>query len=231
MGRSNYQLKYNVDIVFVMDATGSMDHILEIVKKNALSFYDDLMGVMATKGKRIYELRAKVIAFRDYAADGENAMLETDFFNLPQESKEFSEVVATLQPDGGGDEPEDGLEALAYAMKSDWTKGGDKRRHIIVVWSDASTHKLGATRSSQYYPATMVADFDQLTTMWDGTPEEGGVMDHNAKRLIIYAPDEPYWSTISQSWDGVVHFPSEAGTGLDKLTYKEILDQIFNSIA
>ncbi len=140
MGRSNYQLKYNVDSVFVMDATGSMDHILEIVKKNALSFYDDLMGVMATKGKRIYELRAKVIAFRDYAADGENAMLETDFFNLPQESKEFSEVVATLQPDGGGDEPEDGLEALAYAMKSDWTKGGDKRRHIIVVWSDASTY-------------------------------------------------------------------------------------------
>ena len=230
MGRSNYQLKYNVDIVFCMDATGSMEHALDLVKKNALSFYDDLMKEMNTKGKRICELRAKVVAFRDYIADGDQAMLETDFFNLPMESKEFSDVVSTLEPEGGGDEPEDGLEALAFAMKSNWTTGGDKRRHIIVVWSDASTHPLGWSKSSPEYPSRMVKSFDELTMMWDGKPEEGGVMDHNAKRLIIYAPDEPYWSTISETWDGVIHFPSEAGNGLDTLTYKEIIDQIVFSI-
>ena len=63
---SNYELKYNVDIVFCMDATGSMRHLLDLVKKNALSFYDDLTKEMASKGKTINELRAKVIAFRDY---------------------------------------------------------------------------------------------------------------------------------------------------------------------
>lgn len=227
---SNYELKYNVDIVFCMDATGSMRHLLDLVKRNALSFYDDLTKEMASKGKTINELRAKVIAFRDYVADGDNAMLKTDFFNLPEESAEFSEIVSTLKPVGGGDEPEDGLEALAYAMKSNWTKGGDKRRHIIVVWSDASTHKLGECNKSPSYPTNMVKDFGELTEMWDGGLQDGGIMDDNAKRLIIYAPDVPYWSTISENWDGVIHFPSEAGTGLDKLTYQEIIDQIVFSI-
>ena len=228
---NNYELKYNVDIVFCMDATGSMRHLLDLVKKNALSFYDDLTAEMASKGKTIHELRAKVIAFRDYMADGDKAMLKTDFFRLPEESEKFSSVVRTLKPEGGGDEPEDGLEALAYAMKSDWTKGGDKRRHIIVVWSDASTHKLGECSRSPSYPKNMVKNFDELTEMWDGGLQGGGIMDDNAKRLIIYAPDIPYWSTISENWDSVIHFPSEAGTGLDKLTYKEIMDQIVFSIA
>ena len=94
---SNYELKYNVDIVFCMDATDSMRHLLNLVKKHALSFCDDLMEEMASKGKTIHELRAKVIAFRDYMADGDKAMLKTDFFNLPEESAEFSQIISTLK--------------------------------------------------------------------------------------------------------------------------------------
>ena len=228
---SNYELKYNVDIVFCMDATDSMRHLLNLVKKHALSFCDDLMEEMASKGKTIHELRAKVIAFRDYMADGDKAMLKTDFFNLPEESAEVSQIISTLKHEGGGDEPEDGLEALAYAMKSNWTTGGDKRRHIIVVWSDASTHKLGECKRASSYPANMVKDFDELTDMWDGGLQNGGVMDDNAKRLILFTPNVPSWSTISDNWDKVIHFPSEAGTGLDQLTYQEIMHQIALSIS
>ena len=57
-----------------------------------------------------------------------------------------------------------------------------------------------------------------------------GIMDNNAKRLLIYAPNMPYWSTISDNWDNVLHFPSEAGNGLKGLEYREILDAIANSI-
>ena len=35
---SNYSLKYNVDIVMCIDATGSMNGILDTVKSNALNF-------------------------------------------------------------------------------------------------------------------------------------------------------------------------------------------------
>lgn len=62
---------------------------------------------------------------------------------MPEERDRFKNLIMTIEPEGGGDDPEDGLEALAYAIESDWTKGGDKRRHVIVVWTDASTHAIG----------------------------------------------------------------------------------------
>ena len=65
---SNYKLSYNVDIVFCIDCTESMDNILNIVKQRALGFYDDVVRTMQEKGKTIDQLRVRVVAFRDYAA-------------------------------------------------------------------------------------------------------------------------------------------------------------------
>lgn len=220
---SNYSLKYNVDIVMCIDATGSMNGILDTVKSNALNFYKDLIDRMQKKGKQVNDLRIKVIAFRDYLADGEDAMLATDFFQMPQEQEDFQELVNTITAAGGGDDPEDGLEALAYAIKTDWTREGDKRRHVIVVWTDAPTHALGFGKASRYYPRKMAETFDQLTGWWDQ-------MDSRAKRLLIYAPEEEYWTTVSDSWDNTMHFPSVAGNGLKELEYEEILSEICNTI-
>ncbi|MBQ3683308.1 MAG: VWA domain-containing protein [Succinimonas sp.] len=225
------RLEYNVDIVFCIDATGSMGPLLDMVKENALTFYRDLMNEMSQKGKNIDRIRARIVAFRDYMADGKNAMLTTDFYDLREESDRFDAVIRSLHPEGGGDEPEDALEALAYAIKSKWTKGGDKRRHLIVVWSDASTHPIGYSAAAMNYPRKMVKTFDELTNMWDGDAKSGGLMDSNAKRLLIFAPEVEYWTDIAETWDNVIHFPSEAGSGLDRLSYQEILAQIINSIA
>lgn len=226
---SNYGSKYCVDIVMCIDATGSMGSLINTVKAHALSFYADLIKAAAAKGKVIYDVRVKVIVFRDYVADGENAMLATNFFNLPEQNEEFRNCVSGIEPFGGGDEPEDGLEALAYAIKSKWTKESAKRRHIIIVWSDDATHPLGFGSEAPNYPQRMAQDFDELTEWW-GDPSMPGLMDNSAKRLLIYAPDKPYWSTISNTWDNVIHFPSEAGNGLEGLEYKEILDAILSSI-
>ena len=81
---SNFKLTYNVDIVFCIDATGSMDNVINIVKDNALHFYDDVTAAMRANNKEISSLRIKIIAFRDYLADREDAMLNTDFFELPR---------------------------------------------------------------------------------------------------------------------------------------------------
>ena len=67
-------MNYNVDIAMCIDATGSMGRLINTVKKNTLSFYMDLTGAMEAKGKHIDELRASVIAFRNYIADGERAI-------------------------------------------------------------------------------------------------------------------------------------------------------------
>ena len=139
---SNYKMTYNVDMVFCIDCTGSMDNIIDIVKNNALNFYQDVTATMEKKHKHISQLRVRVVAFRDYLADGKDAMLVTNFFKLPEEAVDFERCVRSLQADGGGDDPEDGLEALAYAIKSKWDTEGMKKRQVIVVWTDAPTHPL-----------------------------------------------------------------------------------------
>ena len=53
---SNYSLKYDVDIVMCIDATGSMTGILDTVKRNALNFYEDLHKAMQEKGKQVKPL-------------------------------------------------------------------------------------------------------------------------------------------------------------------------------
>ena len=228
---------YNVDITMCIDATGSMAKLIDTVKRNALNFYHDVMDKM-DKGdgsgrgtrKHIDQLRVRVIVFRDYIADGGNAMMATDFYLLPDEEQGFSELVNSIAAFGGGDRPEDGLEALAFAIKSDWTKTTTTRRHIIVVWTDDATHELGFGKKADNYPSGMPRNFDELTEWW-GDSEFPGLMDNNAKRLLIFAPEERYWTTIADNWENTMLFPTKAGEGLREVEYQQILDTIYKSIS
>ncbi len=226
---SNFKITYNVDMVFCIDCTGSMDNIINIVKNNALNFYHDVTAAMEAKNKHINQLRIRVVAFRDYLHDQQDAMLVTDFFDLPAQAEEFERCVRSLEAKGGGDDPEDGLEALAYAIKSKWNTEGVKKRQVIVVWTDDSTHPLGYGKSSEFYPNGMAQDLNELATWWGGG-QYNGFMDNSAKRLLLYAPDVPDWSSIARNWDNVLHFPSEAGNGLSELEYNEIIATITNTI-
>ena len=98
-----------------------------------------------------------------------------------------------------------------------------KKRQVIVVWTDAGTHELGFGQKSPYYPKGMPANLAELEDWWDE-------MDDYAKRLIIYAPDTNYWNYISENWMVVCHVPSSAGDGMSEQKYSEILDVITNSI-
>lgn len=222
-------LKYNVDIVMCIDCTGSMGGLLDTVKANALKFYPDLKKACDEKDKNIDQLRIKVIAFRDYNADGEYGMDETAFFSIPDEEANFKSYISGLTPAGGGDEPENGLESVALAMNSDWTTGGDRRRHIIIVWSDASAHPLETplTKNS-FYPAGMPANFNELTDWWED--EQGGKMNKSAKRLLIFAPDANPWTEMGLNFGNTIHFPAKAGDGLSDVDYQTILASIVNSI-
>lgn len=221
-------LLYNVDIVLCIDATGSMHGIINSVKENALVFYDDLCKAMDAKGKSIDCLRVKVIPYRDYYFDGPASMDESTFYILPSDKEQFSAYVEAIKAKGGGDEPEHGLEALSLAISSDWNKEGDRRRQIIVVWTDASAHPLEKASSTPPpdYPQNYPKSFNELTDYWEGQ----GPMSFSAKRLIIYAPDSSPWTEISNHWENVIHFPSKAGKGLSEIDYSSIIDSIANSI-
>jgi hypothetical protein len=220
-------LTYAVDIVFCIDVTGSMTPILDAVKANALRFYDDVQQNLTAKGKNVDELRVRVVAFRDLVADGEAAMEESPFFSLPAELSAFSEFVNGLRAEGGGDAPESGLEAVALAMSSPWTTRGDRRRQVIVVWTDQPAHPLDAAALPAELSDRVPADFSALTDVWE---DAQGPLGASSKRLILFAPDGPGWSDISGVWENVVHHPSQAGGGLSEVDYGTIVDSIGNSV-
>jgi len=220
-------LSYAVDIVFAVDVTGSMTPILDAVKANALGFYDDVQTNLTEKGKNVAQLRVRVIAFRDFVADGDAALEESPFFTLPAERGGFSEFVNGLIAQGGGDAPESGLEAVALAINSPWTSTGDRRRQVIVVWTDQPAHPLDPTVLPADLSSRVPADFSALTDAWE---DEQGLMGSSSKRLILFAPDGPGWSDISAVWENVVHNPSQAGNGLSEVDYGTIIDSIGNSV-
>ncbi len=235
-----YRLTYGVDIVFCIDCTESMDNVIDIVKSRALSFYTDVQAVMAQKNKQIDSLRVRVVAFRDYLAYEEERrrhthtnepMLVTDFFTLPAEAHKLEASVKSLHPAGGGDDPEDGLEALAYSIRSDWALTSFRNRHIIVLWTDQEPHQLGFGAASSRYPRGMASSLAKLTEWWGDAMMPGYMPEQSAKRLILFAPNAGAWSYISSNWDNVLHLPSRAGDHLQDIDYQKILGSIAQTIA
>lgn len=225
-------LRYAVDIVLCIDVTGSMNPVLEAVKDSSLRFHQRLFEMMARKGKEVSQLRLRVVAFRDFGDDPHSAIEQTGFLRLPEQAAEFERFVRGLRATGGGDIPESGLEALALAVNSPWETGLDRRRHVVVVFTDAPAHPLGTVgASSQYYPSAIPRSMDELFEQWGYARSQTAVMDQSAKRLVLFAPEsEPWHQAIGEEWDLTLHFPSKAGEGLEEFEMDEIIETIANSL-
>ena len=116
-----------------------------------------------------------------------------------------SDSPSVAKPIGNVDGDQNGLEALALAMKSDWVREGTVRRHIILLWTDSAPVLLGTGTFSSSYPSDMPADLAELHEWW-----EGQEMDSKAKRIIIFAPDVYPWSDMID-WQNLFHQESSSG--------------------
>ncbi|XKK42373.1 VWA domain-containing protein [Nocardiopsis sp. ARC36] len=183
--QSNGNLAYAVDIVLCVDVTASMGPVLEKVKKSALGFHSRLSTVMGQKSKAISQLRLRIVAFRDFADNPDDAIESTEFLTFPEQEGDYESFVQGLEPVGGGDIPESGLEALALAIRSPWETGLDRRRHVIVLFTDASAHPLGDpdATSVQGYPADIPAP-------WTTCSRSGATP----------AAKPPVWTTRPSAW-------------------------------
>lgn len=230
---ASIRIHYDVDIVLCIDGTGSMSPVIDLVKKNSLNLPNDIIRVAADKDKVIDNLRIRIIVFRDYLSDGKYCMQESDFFALPEEKKDLHDTIAGIIASGGGDEPEDALEALAYAMASDWqpTRQGARRRQIISVWTDASAHKLGFGNSSAYYDKDFLPnDFEELTDWWGDENNELRRMDDISKRLALFAPSVEPWTILARCWNNVFLVPTDAGKGMHEKNYEDLVNMLVHTI-
>ncbi|HET6483878.1 MAG TPA: vWA domain-containing protein [Actinoplanes sp.] len=209
--------EYAVDVVLCVDVTGSMYPIVDRLKAGALTFHKRLQESAAARDKVLGDLRVRVVAYRDFRDDPVDALLESRFFTMPGQVGEFDSVLRDLQAGGGGDEPESGLEALAVALDSDWARGSDRRRHIVVLLTDASAHPLGVGGTAAGYPVSVPSTIGGLTEAWR-------LRDRECSRLLLFAPPMAPWTEIAAGWPNTVSRPSRAGGGLHEFALGDIVE-------
>lgn len=202
--------KYEFEFVLCADTTGSMmlsDFFEELkeslpsFRKNFIEFLQKSAGVNPDDSD--IDIRLKLISFKDYAFDAENAMQESRFFTLDAEADDLRKFMDGIELGGGGDEPENALEALALALESDWTTapitfntGNMFRRKCIVLWTDAPALMLGERAGCYGYPEGIPENFNELHDWW----EEFGKNMRRKNRLILFVPNEYPWDEIDNEW-------------------------------
>lgn len=136
------------DIVFLLDASGSMKECIDAVTQSIATFVDTLGAADANGGVLVQDWRIRVVGYRDRLADGAQWLVDNPFTNSVEAVKA---QLAALQAKGGADEPESLLDAL-YALTC-WAQAergaapdayGWRHRHdatrVVVVFTDASFH-------------------------------------------------------------------------------------------
>jgi hypothetical protein len=122
-----------VDIVFVLDVTESMQPYIDAVKQNVISFAEDL-----ARNNRDYRLG--LVTFEDYVVSAAADCNCPYRKKMTSNVQEFTQWVGSLHAGGGGDIPEDQLDALAYASTFPFRP---EAQGIVILISDAPDHHAG----------------------------------------------------------------------------------------
>ena len=234
-------VKYDIDIVFCIDATGSMTPIIDKVRRVTLGFDEKVRARFSAGNKNIGELRVRVVEFGDFC-DGPEAIKGSEFFMLPDQKDAFASVVNGIDiANKGGDIPENGLEALYEAMHSDWVvpATGNKCRHIIVVLTDAVPLNLKEREGCVGYSDEYPSDIYALEDIWNEKVDlQSGVtpstkMRYNDHRLVLFVPSDA--DEDGRSWQDVMGwaFASQTevkpGEGCDDIDMDGVIEEIFKS--
>lgn len=226
---------YNLDIVFCVDGTGSMtsriESIIESIKgivhrlpldlafesleSSIKKYVPPLKRPLNRNRKENVEVfhcemfeyvRAKIIVFRDYRFDGENAMCISPFFKLPEETDEFERCLDGISAEGGGDSnAENGLEALYYAMKSDFNVG-PKDRQCIVLFTDADAYEPRICADAPNYPQEMMSEYE-LVNIWNGAVHNEAFRLRKRHCLVMLAPTNTKYKQLSSIMDRTHFIP------------------------
>lgn len=134
-----------VDIVFLMDATGSMADCIQKLKENVMLFFRALTERSGSNIPPVTNWRAKVVGFRDYEADGAADWFVDNPFT--RDIGELERQFDSLEAIGGGDVPESLLDAMYTVISAPKSERGAedpwmwRERHeakrAVVIFTDA----------------------------------------------------------------------------------------------
>ena len=129
--RGDFEIQKSMEIVFLVDASGSMGSCINGVQQNIRNFIEGL-GVNQAN----VSWKAKVIYYRDCIDDKIDCYVPNDFTSNQEELIEQLNYSVS----GGGDEPESTFEAIFRTLKeTKWESSNNSR--VIIDFTDATNKK------------------------------------------------------------------------------------------
>ena len=127
---SGNQMK-KMDVLFVIDATGSMGHAIQAAHNKA----EDIAFELKMVNRRKATFQFGSICYRDKVDVPKE---ENEIYHFNEEIEGLAEFFAGVEADGGGDGPEDYVGALNIAFNQMKWREGSKR---AIIWiADAPAH-------------------------------------------------------------------------------------------
>lgn len=215
-------MSFHIDIVICLDVSGDMAAYIDKTRGTIKFLPEGLVEYMEMEGKSVDKLRVKFITFSDFATEGADAIHETKFFDYFEQKEEAFAFIDGVQPKGGGDKAENALEALALAIKSDWTTEGNRRRHVIIMITNAPAHSLQYRSDCEGYPEGMPKDLAELGDWWED-------VDRWYQRILItFAPNVSPW-THMEGWSRYWFTPDYVDKGFSEFEIADIFSMVFGS--
>ena len=167
-----------VDVVFVLDTTGSMGGLIEGAKRKIWSIANKIISAKPTP-----DIRIGLVAYRDRGREE----YITKVFDLTTDIDKVYANLRALKANGGGDGPESVNQALHEAVtKMKWTKGGKALKMIFLV-GDAPPH-MDYKNDVQYMVSCKTAVTNWITI--------------NTVRCGVDFKTETTWKDIAKRADG-----------------------------
>ena len=215
-------MSFHIDIVICLDVSGDMAAYIDKTRGTIKFLPEGLVEYMEMEGKSVDKLRVKFITFSDFATEGADAIHETKFFDYFEQKEEAFAFIDGVQPKGGGDKAENALEALALAIKSDWTMEGNRRRHVIIMITNAPAHSLQYRSDCEGYPEGMPKDLAELGDWWAD-------VDRWYQRILItFAPNVSPWTDM-EGWSRYWFTPDYVDKGFSEFEIADIFSMVFGS--
>ena len=131
-----------IDLVFAMDATGSMSQYIRAAK-NAIA------GITSALAGNNIKTRFGLVAYRDHKQGSSDSGYVTKTFPWTEDASAMEEQLASdhLEATGGGDGPEAVEAGMAEVLQYDWNPNATK---MCVLIADAPPHGLG--ENGDFFP-------------------------------------------------------------------------------
>ena len=200
--RGNAETEKNIEIVFLVDATGSMNPCIRGVQQNIYNFISGLQS-------RTSELnwRAKIIYYRDFEEDASSYITNEFTDNI-----EILEQQLNHRANGGGDEPESTIEALYKSLEeTPWDVTGQYSR-VIINFTDATNKDFVTSESKRTYGLVN----------WETLREK---LEQTKVKLFLFGQRDPDYAKLDGKW-AEINLYDYAVDELQNADYKELMGDL-----